>query len=119
MILAARSTLRNLGEIKPVLAGLSTSREEIVKEIKERIRPFEFGMGLSSLPDEMLSKIFEHTLEWKRSGRHLKGKMVPHMSTVHASRSQHPASLVASQVLRSDVIRTHLLEEEKIRRLIN
>lgn len=69
VILAARSTLRNLEDIKTVLAGLSTSGEEIVKEIKEHIRPFEFGMGLSSLPDEMLSKIFEHALEGQRSGR--------------------------------------------------
>lgn len=60
LLSAAGATLRDFENVKAVLAGLSASLEETLKEIKERIGPFELGKGLSSVPDEILSKIFEH-----------------------------------------------------------
>lgn len=59
----ARSTLRNLKNVKNVLASLSSSLNETIMGIEEYIHPFERGKGLASIPDEILSKIFEHAEE--------------------------------------------------------
>lgn len=58
----ARSTLRNLENVRRVLAGLSASLEETVNDIKQHILPFELGKGLAAIPDEVLSMIVEHAV---------------------------------------------------------
>lgn len=70
LLSAARATLRDFENVKAVLAGLSASLEETLKEIKERIGPFELGKGLSSVPDEILSKIFEHATGGPKEHNH-------------------------------------------------
>lgn len=56
----ARSTLRELENVKAMLAGLSASLEEKITDIKEHIHHFVLGKGLASIPDELLSNILEH-----------------------------------------------------------
>lgn len=59
---AARSTVRDFENVKAVLAGLSASLEETVKDIEKHICPFKLGKGLASIPDELLSEVFVHGL---------------------------------------------------------
>lgn len=59
----AQTTLHDLEDVRIVLAGLLASLEATIVDMKKRIHPLVHGMGLASIPDEILSEIFEYELE--------------------------------------------------------
>lgn len=63
----ASTSIRELDSFQKVLSSYLTSIQETVDALRGAVRPFSFGNGIDTLPDEILSIIFESLgPDWSR-----------------------------------------------------